>query len=54
MAENKFASRKFIITVVGVLGTFALAYFGKMTQDVGIVVGAAIASYNWANSRAAS
>ena len=28
-----------------------LAYFGKMTGDIGIVFAAAIGSYNWANAR---
>lgn len=51
MAENRFSSRKFMVTVLGVVGSFGLAYFSKMTPDVALVVGAAIASYNWANSR---
>lgn len=46
---NRFSSRKFIITSSVVLLTFALAYLGKMTGDVGIVFAACIGAYNWAN-----
>lgn len=49
--ENKYGSRKFIVTTLGLLGTFALAAAKLMTADVAIVVAAAIGSYNWANSR---
>jgi len=51
---DRFTSRKFIITTGCILGTVALSYFGKMTGDAAIVLAAAIASYNWANSRAAN
>jgi hypothetical protein len=44
-----YASRKFIVTMYGVTGAFALAYFQLLTGDVAMIVAAAIASYNWAN-----
>jgi hypothetical protein len=47
--ENKFLSRKFIITTVILVSTTALAYFGKMNGDVALVFGACVASYNYAN-----
>lgn len=50
-AELKHLSRKFLITglVIGV--TTFLAFHGKMDANVGLVFGAAIGSYNWANLR---
>ena len=47
----KYGSRKFVVTLLGIIGAVGLAYISKMTPDVAIVLGAAIASYNWANSR---
>jgi len=49
--ENKYASRKFIVTTASILATVALAYTERMTGDTSVVLAAAIASYNWANSR---
>lgn len=48
---NGYGSRKFIITGGVILITAALAYFGKMDGNAGIVFAAAIASYNWANAK---
>ncbi len=48
---KRVTSRKFLTTTFGMLGTFILASNSLMTPDVAIVVAAAIASYNWANSR---
>jgi len=47
----KFSSRKFMVTAATIAVTTGLAYFGKMNGDVSLVFAAAIASYNWANSR---
>jgi len=49
--KNKYASRKFMVTAATIVVTTGLAYFGKMNGDVSLVFAAAIASYNWANSR---
>ncbi len=49
---KRCTSRKFLTTTFGMCGTFVLAYYKLMTPDVAMVVAAAIASYNWANSKA--
>ena len=48
---DKYGSRKFVVTLLGIASATGLAAFKLMTPDVAIVLGAAIASYNWANSR---
>lgn len=48
---SDFASRKFIVTMTGMGVTTLLALYDKMSGDVAIVLGAAIAAYNWANMR---
>ena len=50
MAEG-LLSRKFLVTISVVLCTTALAYLGKMDQNVSFVFAASIAAYNWANLR---
>ena len=47
-----YASRKFIITMLGMLATVGLAYLSKMDGDVAIVLAAGIASYNYCNYKA--
>lgn len=47
----KYGSRKFIVTLVGMVFATALAYFDKMSGDTGIVLAAGIAAYNWANAK---
>ena len=44
-------SRKFIVTMSAMVLTVFLAFHGKMDANVGLVLGAAIAAYNWANLR---
>jgi len=44
--SEKFGSRRFIVTLIGILGAIGLAYFGKMSSDVALVLVAGIASYN--------
>ena len=44
-------SRKFIVTMAAMGLTVLLAFHGKFDANVGLVFGAAIASYNWANLR---
>lgn len=44
-------SRKFIVTMTAMGMTVFLAFYGKMDANVGLVLGAAIAAYNWANLR---
>lgn len=48
---SKYGSRKFVVTLLGIASATGLALLRLMTPDVAIVLGAAIASYNWANSR---
>ncbi len=50
---NRFRSRKFIVTMTGMLCATALAFFSAMTSDVAIVLGAGMAAYNWANAKVA-
>lgn len=49
--DGSLFSRKFIVTMTGMLLTAALAYVSKMDANVGLVFGAAIGAYNWANLR---
>ena len=51
---EKFTSRKFIVTILAMVTTGILAYFGKMTGDTALVLSAGIASYNWANAKLGS
>ena len=46
-----WGSRKFIVTMTGMLLTTFLAFYSKMDANVGLVLGAAIGAYNWANLR---
>ena len=46
---NKFTSRKFIVTILVLLLTTALAYLGLMDAHVSFIFAAAIASYNVVN-----
>jgi hypothetical protein len=50
--ENKFMSRKFLVTVFVLGATTTLAYVGKMNGDVALVFGACVAAYNYANYKA--
>ena len=52
--DKKFRSRKFLVTLLVLLGATALAYFGKMGSDVALIYSAAVASYNWANMKEAT
>ena len=47
---NKYASRKFIVTMVGMILTALLAAYEKMTGDAGLVMTAAIGGYHVANA----
>ena len=47
---NKYGSRKFIVTMTGMLLTAGLAVFGKMDAHVALVMSAAIAGYHLANA----
>lgn len=49
MNESKYMSRKFIVTMTGVAGAVACAYFGILTPELSNVMLAAIASYNVVN-----
>ena len=46
----KYGSRKFIVTIVGMLLTAGLALSDSMSGDVALVMTAAIAGYHIANS----
>lgn len=48
---SKYASRKFLVTLLSIVGTVALAYYGKMTGDVALVLTGGIASYNYAQGK---
>lgn len=48
--ENRYRSRKFLITISGVAVAALFAYLGKLTPDLSNVILAAIASYNMANA----
>jgi len=50
----KYGSRKFIVTMSCIVATVVLAIIEVLTNPVALVLSAAIASYNWANSRSAS
>ena len=47
---NGYGSRKFIVTIIGMILTFVLAYVDKMSSDAAIVMAAAIAGYHIANA----
>ena len=49
MNENKYLSRKFIVTVLTIVCTTVLALYSKVDPNVAIVFGAAITSYNVVN-----
>lgn len=46
----KYGSRKFIVTLVGMFLTAALAAHGTMSGDVAMVMTAAITGYHLANA----
>lgn len=48
---NGYASRKFLITSAVIIVTAILAYFEHMNGNTGLVLAAAISSYNWANAK---
>ena len=47
---NGYGSRKFIVTMIGMLLTAILAFFDKMDGDVALVLVAAIGGYHVANA----
>lgn len=51
MMQEKYGSRKFLVTMAAIASTTLLAGAGVMTNGVGVVFAAAIASYNWANAK---
>lgn len=48
--DEKYRSRKFLITVSIGLATVGLAYTGKLTNDVAMIFSSLIVSYNVANA----
>lgn len=46
---NGYRSRKFIITLTGMVLVSVLAFLGKVDANVALVLAAGIAAYNWAN-----
>ena len=48
--ENKYRSRKFIITLVGMSMGLGTALVGKLTPELSNIILAAIAAYNIANA----
>ena len=50
MEENKYRSRKFIITLTGLAIGCVFAYLGKLDGNLSNIVLAALASYNIANA----
>lgn len=47
----KWKSRKFVVTVFGMLGATVLGALGRMDGDVALVYAAGIAAYNYANAK---
>lgn len=47
---NNYGSRKFIVTMLGMILTAVLAFYSKMTGDVALVMAAAITGYHLANA----
>jgi len=43
-------SRKFIITLLTLISTVALAYLGKLGTDTALVLSACVTAYNGANA----
>lgn len=52
MVKAEYQSRKFIVTMFGMTGGFALAYLGSLDANMAMIVAAGIGSYNWANVKA--
>ncbi len=50
---ERLTSRKFIVTMTAMFLATALAILEKFDANVGLVFGAAIAAYNWANVQGA-
>ena len=48
--NEKYGSRKFIVTMTGMALTALLALLGKMTGDVALVMVACITGYHLANA----
>ena len=51
---NGYGSRKFIVTIVGMVLASVLAFVGKVDANVALVLAAGIAAYNWANVKHAN
>ena len=54
MDEQRFSSRKFIVTVMGMAMAFLLAAYGMVTNtdpnaSAMLAIGAGMGGYNWAN-----
>lgn len=50
VVENKYRSRKFLVTVGGTILAVVMAYFGKLSPELSNVILAAMASYNISNA----
>lgn len=50
--NERYQSRKFIITTAALVGSMILAAFGKMTPELGLVVGVCVGAYNHYNTKA--
>lgn len=48
--RKRYSSRKFWVTMGGMVMCFCLAMLEKETGQFGLLAGAAVASYNWANA----
>ena len=48
--ENKYRSRKFIITLLGLGIGIVMAHFNKLTPELSNIILAALTSYNIANA----
>lgn len=51
---NGYGSRKFIVTITGMVLAVILAFAGKADANVALVLAAGITAYNWANVKQAS
>jgi len=49
MNQSKYGSRKFIITLIALIGSFIISAIGKMTPELAGVVTVSIMAYNIVN-----
>jgi hypothetical protein len=48
--DDKYRSRRYLITLLCILSGVALAYFGKMDANIALILTGGMASYNLKDS----